>query len=184
MPRRQDDDWHRRGLSHLGDQFDAALVREAEVEDHQIRLFGRQRPHRAHGVFRFQDSVAGSGKAGTQEAADRWLVVDDKDGVFCRTAPSTSAIMRSRKVEPCAAVIRTLSQSDVTRVPPVTAERSPPLSRMTGADSPVMADSSTEATPSMTSPSLGIRSPASTRTRSPALRAVASISSKLGELAA
>ena len=88
-------------------------------------------------------------------------------GVFCRTAPSTSAIMRSRKVEPCAAVIRTLSQSEVTRVPPVTAERSPPLSRMTGADSPVIADSSTEATPSMTSPSLGIRSPVSTSTRSP-----------------
>ncbi len=42
-------------------------------------------------------------------------------GVFCRTAPSTRAIMRSRKVEPCAAVIRTLSQSEVTRVPPVTA---------------------------------------------------------------
>ena len=61
-------------------------------------------------------------------------------GVFCRTAPSTSAIMRSRKVEPCAAVIRTLSQSEVTRVPPVTAERSPPLSRMTGADSPVIAE--------------------------------------------
>src|SRR6516225_1631143 len=92
--------------------------------------------------------------------------------------------MRSRKVEPCAAVIFTRSQSDVTGVPPVTAERSPPLSRMTGADSPVIADSSTEATPSMTSPSLGIRSPASTRTRSPALRAVASISSKLGEFAA
>ena len=85
-------------------------------------------------------------------------------GVFCRTAPSTSAIMRSRKVEPCAAVIRTLSQSEMTRVPPVTAERSPPLSRMTGADSPVIADSSTEATPSMTSPSLGIKSPASTST--------------------
>jgi len=34
-------------------------------------------------------------------------------------------------------------------VPPVTAERSPPLSRMTGADSPVIADSSTEAMPSM-----------------------------------
>ncbi len=99
-------------------------------------------------------------------------------GVFCRTAPSTSAIMRSRKVEPCAAVIRTLSQSEVTRVPPVTAERSPPLSRMTGADSPVIADSSTEATPSMTSPSLGIRSPVSTRTRSPGLSAAASTRSK------
>ena len=61
-------------------------------------------------------------------------------GVFCRSAPSTSAIMRSRKVEPCVAVMRTLIQSDSTRVPPVTAERSPPLSRMTGADSPVIAE--------------------------------------------
>ena len=41
-------------------------------------------------------------------------------------------------------------------MPPVTAERSPPLSRMTGADSPVMAASLTEATPSITSPSAGI----------------------------
>ena len=55
-------------------------------------------------------------------------------GVFCRDAPSTSAIMRSRKVEPGAAVMRTTSQSETTSVPPVTALRSPPLSRMTGAD--------------------------------------------------
>ena len=61
-------------------------------------------------------------------------------GVFCRSAPSTSAIMRSRKVEPGAAVIFTLTQSESTVVPPVTAERSPPDSRMTGADSPVMAE--------------------------------------------
>ena len=100
-------------------------------------------------------------------------------GVFCRTAPSTSAIMRSRKVCPCAAVILTLSQSEVTRVPPVTAERSPPLSRMTGADSPVIADSSTEATPSMTSPSLGTRSPASTRTMSPFSSSAAPTSTNL-----
>ena len=40
-------------------------------------------------------------------------------------------------------------------MPPVTAERSPPASRMTGADSPVIADSLTEATPSITSPSCG-----------------------------
>ena len=38
---------------------------------------------------------------------------------------------------------------------------------MTGADSPVIADSSTLATPSTTSPSPGITSPASTTTRSP-----------------
>ena len=54
-------------------------------------------------------------------------------GVFWRRAPSTSAIMRSMKVEPGAAVIFTLIQSERTVVPPVTAERSPPASRMTGA---------------------------------------------------
>jgi hypothetical protein len=67
---------------------------------------------------------------------------------------------------------RTTSQSERRRVPPVTEQKSPPDSRMTGADSPVMADSSTEATPSMTSPSAGMKSPVSTRNTSP-LRSVA-----------
>src|SRR5882757_8093924 len=93
-------------------------------------------------------------------------------GVFCRSAPSTSLIMRSMKVDPWAAVMRTRIQSDSTCVPPVTAERSPPDSRITGADSPVIAASLTEATPSITSPSLGILSPASTRTISPTFSAV------------
>ena len=44
---------------------------------------------------------------------------------------------------PGCAVTRTTIWSERTRVPPVTAERSPPDSRITGADSPVMADSST-----------------------------------------
>ena len=52
-------------------------------------------------------------------------------------------------------------------MPPVTALRSPPDSRTTGADSPVIADSSTEAMPSITVPSPGIDSPASTTTTSP-----------------
>src|SRR5579864_1598210 len=89
-------------------------------------------------------------------------------GVFCRSAPSTSAIIRSRKLWPGSDVTRTLIQSDSTRVPPVTADRSPPDSRMTGADSPVIADSSTDATPSMISPSPGMNSPARTRTTLPA----------------
>ena len=63
--------------------------------------------------------------------------------------------------------MRMTMRSEITRVPPVTPERSPPASRMTGADSPVMADSSTLATPSTTSPSPGMRSPASQTTRSP-----------------
>ena len=52
-------------------------------------------------------------------------------------------------------------------MPPVTALRSPPASRITGADSPVIADSSTDAMPSITVPSPGISSPASTTTTSP-----------------
>ena len=88
-------------------------------------------------------------------------------GVFCRRAPSTIEIMRSRNDSPALTVMRTTSQSERTRVPPVTDAKSPPASRMTGADSPVIALSSTEATPSMTSPSSGIGSPASTYTTAP-----------------
>ena len=64
-------------------------------------------------------------------------------GVFCRFAPSTRLIIRSRNVCPGWAVMRMTMRSESTRVPPVTAERSPPDSRITGADSPVIADSST-----------------------------------------
>ena len=88
-------------------------------------------------------------------------------GVFCREAPSTRAIIRSRNVSPGRAVMRTTISSESTRVPPVTAERSPPDSRITGADSPVIADSSTLAMPSMISPSPGIISPATTTHSSP-----------------
>jgi hypothetical protein len=88
-------------------------------------------------------------------------------GVFCRLAPSTRAIIRSMKLSPGFWVIVTTIRSDSTLVPPVTDERSPPDSRMTGADSPVMADSSTLAIPSTTSPSPGMNCPASTTTKSP-----------------
>ena len=88
-------------------------------------------------------------------------------GVLRRAAPSTSAIMRSRNEWPGSWVISTTIRSERTRVPPVTALRSPPDSRMTGADSPVIADSSTEAMPSITVPSPGISSPATTTTTSP-----------------
>ena len=77
-------------------------------------------------------------------------------------------IILSRKLSPGFAVIRTTSQSESRLVPPVTALRSPPLSRITGALSPVMALSSTLATPSMISPSPGTMSPASISTWSPA----------------
>ncbi len=93
-------------------------------------------------------------------------------GVFCRAAPSTRLIIRSMNVSPGFVVILMTTRSDSTFVPPVTAHRSPPDSRITGADSPVIADSSTEATPSTTSPSPGMTSPASQTTRSPILSSV------------
>ena len=90
-------------------------------------------------------------------------------GVFLREAPSTMAIILSRKLSPASLVIRTTIQSESTVVPPVTALLSPPASRITGADSPVIALSSTEEAPSITSPSPGICSPAFTMTMSPFL---------------
>ena len=94
-------------------------------------------------------------------------------GVLRRVAPSTMAIMRSRKLSPGLLLMRTMIQSDSTRVPPVTELRSPPDSRMTGADSPVIALSSTVAAPSMISPSPGMNSPALTMTRSSLRRSLA-----------
>ena len=88
-------------------------------------------------------------------------------GVFRRSAPSTIEIMRSRKVCPGSAVILIIISLAITVVPPVTALRSPPDSRTTGADSPVIAASLTSAAPFTTSPSPGIISFAFTRTRSP-----------------
>src|SRR5580700_5379870 len=102
-------------------------------------------------------------------------------GVFCRLAPSTRAIIRSMNVSPGLDVIWTTIRSDSTVVPPVTADRSPPDSRMTGADSPVMADSSTDATPSTTSPSPGMTWPAWTTTWSPRVRLVPGTDSSRSE---
>ena len=109
--------------------------------------------------------------------AARRIVSAISFGVFCRSAPSTRAIIRSTNDSPGAAVICTTMRSDSTVVPPVTELRSPPDSRITGADSPVMADSSTVAMPSTMSPSPGTTCPASTTTRSPTFRVVPGTSS-------
>ncbi len=88
-------------------------------------------------------------------------------GVFCLDAPSTKAIILSRKLSPGCVVTFTTILSDKTFVPPVTELLSPPDSRMTGADSPVMALSSIVAKPSIISPSEAIISPASQTKMSP-----------------
>ena len=91
-------------------------------------------------------------------------------GVFCRFAASTIPIIRSRNASPGLTPMRTTIQSDSTSVPPVTVLKSLPAARMTGALSPVIALSLIEATPSITSPSPGTRSPCSTSTISPLRR--------------
>ncbi len=105
-------------------------------------------------------------------------------GVLRRWAPSTRPIMRSMNDSPGLVVISTMIRSDSTVVPPVTEERSPPDSRITGADSPVIADSSTVAMPSTMSPSPGMTSPASTSTRSPIRSSVPGTSSVTSGVAA
>ncbi len=98
-------------------------------------------------------------------------------GVLRRVAPSMREIMRSRKPAPGPLVTRMTMWSEMTLVPPVTASRSPPDSRITGADSPVTADSSTVAIPSTTCPSAGMTSPGPQTTRSSCARAAALTSS-------
>jgi hypothetical protein len=85
-------------------------------------------------------------------------------GVFWRLAPSTNNHF-IQKLSPGSLVTITLILSDNTLVPPVTDDLSPPASRITGALSPVMALSSIVANPSMISPSVAIKSPASQTNR-------------------
>lgn len=76
------------------------------------------------------------------------------------------------KVFPCSVEILIFISSLKTFVPIVTDDLSPPASLRTGADSPVMADSSILATPSIISPSPGIISPTLHTTISPIFRLV------------
>ena len=78
-------------------------------------------------------------------------------GVFCRAAPSTSAIIRSTNDSP--GLRRDLHDDPVGQHGRAAGDRRcgrRPTRGSTGADSPVMADSSTVAMPSTTSPSPGI----------------------------
>jgi ABC-2 type transport system permease protein len=98
-------------------------------------------------------------------------------GVLVRSAPSTRAIIRSIKPLPGSAVTRIISSSEMIRVPPVTElATSEPNSLRTGADSPVIAYSSTDATPMITSPSAGIISPETTYIVAPRFKLLAGIS--------
>ena len=94
-------------------------------------------------------------------------------GVFCRLAPSTRLIMRSRKPSP--GLARDAHDQPVGEHARAAGDRAAVAARLRGSPgalSPVTALSSTEAMPSITSPSAGMMSPASTRNTS-SLRASA-----------
>ena len=141
-------------------------MRQTRSAASEVSATGVPRPAAATACSENGRSVATTTRK-TSVSATRRMCSAISFGVRRRFAPSTIAIIRSRKVEPGSEVIRTTSQSERTRVPPVTALRSPPLSRMTGALSPVTALSSTLAAPSTTSPSPGIVSPAETSANMP-----------------
>ena len=88
-----------------------------------------------------QNKDDGKGHQQDFQGEPRW-------GSFSGLPPPPWRSFYPGKLCPASWVTRTTSQSESTVVPPVTAERSPPASRMTGADSPVMALSSTLAAPS------------------------------------
>ena len=102
----------------------------------------------------------GTGTDVAIEAADITLINKDLKSV-------ASAIILSKKLSPGFDVTLTIILSDNTFVPPVTLDLSPPDSLITGADSPVMADSSIVAIPSIISPSAGTISFASQIKTSP-----------------
>ena len=90
------------------------------------------------GWFAFEKIASGCRVA----TASRKMIVSDASrmlsaisfGVFCRLAPSTSAIIRSMKLSPGFWVISTTIRSESTFVPPVTWSGRRRDSRMTGAD--------------------------------------------------
>ena len=93
-----------------------------------------QRRDRDGGVGELRERAAASrrrsGRSASAPASRMFSAISF--GVLRRSAPSTSAIMRSRNDWPGSWVISTTMRSESTRVPPVTALRSPPDSRMTG----------------------------------------------------
>ena len=85
-------------------------------------------------------------------------------GAFWACALATSRTMRASCVSAPTAVVRTTMRPSPLSAPPVTAS---PGSRATGRLSPVSSDSSRCVRPSISTPSLGTRSPGSTTTSSP-----------------
>ena len=93
--------------------------------------------------------------------------IDKAISCGARERPVPSEIVTIGSKNPSRLLTRTTSQSESICVPQRTNEQAGPVARSTGADSPVTAASLTEAAPSITVPSAGMMSFASTSTTSP-----------------
>ncbi len=101
--------------------------------------------------------TTGTNNPATRSAV-RWI------GARERWASATMATIRASTVSRPTFSAVTTREPDWLRVPPMTLS---PVVRVTGIDSPVTSDSSTEDRPSETVPSTGTFSPGRTRSRSP-----------------
>ena len=99
-------------------------------------------------------------KTALTRSTRRWI------GAFFAWADSTMRTMRESVDSAPIALVRTTSRPSLLTDPPVTAL---PTCLATGRLSPVISDSSTSLSPSITSPSTGTRSPGRMTTRSPSL---------------
>src|SRR5262249_4429079 len=117
---------------------------DAEVRRHVLLGVARHRPQR------HDDDQEDQGERREHERERDLVRRALPDGPFDQGDHAVEERLAGRRMS------RTTIESDRTVAPPVTPDRSPPASRMTGADSPVIADSSTDATPSMISPSPGM----------------------------
>jgi hypothetical protein len=121
-----------------------------------LGTLGRTRMHHAKGSGNVRPTTATSSLAARIRSCFGSL-----------PAPLISKTMRSRKLVPVPDVICITDWPEATSVPAETQLRTPCASQITGADSPVIADSSIAARPWMTSPSPGTICLTSTATRLP-----------------
>src|SRR5262249_16829163 len=143
--RRNQTDQERHQGRHIGAQA-LHRLRDAEIPHHVLLGVPGHRPQRD------DDDQENEGEGGEDEGEGN-LVGGGGGG----RGGGEKGEMRGEKKHPAAgAVTRTTSGGETTGAPPVPRGRPPPASRITGADSPVIADSSTDATPSMISPSPGM----------------------------
>ncbi len=77
---REHDNGHARLLANDRDQVKAVHVRQAEIEDHQIRPLAAKEVERALGGLGLDDLIVLRRQLALEETPDGWLVIDHENG--------------------------------------------------------------------------------------------------------